>query len=150
MAEPLDKAHIVISVCIVVVAIWLWFGIYSDPGYSPLQVFASWLVLASFFLQWYLRSINKPFRFSGAFIGAWVVGPFLFITPMPNGIVILITIVPPIVGQALWLWWKRRVDAQDVMVRNDYEAALRKYESEQARPPSRSATTSKPQARPNE
>jgi hypothetical protein len=126
VAEPLDKAHIVISVCIVVFAIWLWFGIYFDPGYSPLQVFASGLVVASFFLQWYLRSINKPFRFSGAFAGAWVFGPFLFITPMPNSMVLLITIVPPIVGQALWVWWKKRNDAQDVLVRDDYQRALRK------------------------
>jgi hypothetical protein len=143
MADPLDKAHIVISVCIVGFAIWLWFGIYFDPGYSPLQVFASGLVVASFFLQWFLRSINKPFRFSGAFAGAWA-------PPMPNSMVLLITIVPPIVGQALWIWWKKRVDAQDVIVRDDYQTALRKYESKQARPPARPPTALQPKARPDE
>jgi hypothetical protein len=118
-ALPPRWTEIVVKGLIAILLNWLWLGFYEDPGYPPLQKIAGTLALESVFLQWYLR-YNHPeiaSRFGGAFVGAWAAGPFFYLpTAIPDSIVILLAVVPPVIVQALWMWQNSRAEARRAML----------------------------------
>src|ERR1700730_15966505 len=76
------------------------------PEYLPLQKLVGWLLLdvISFYLL--LPFFNKAVasRFAGGFFGVCVAALVLYLpTPIPEGAVLFIAVLPPIIGQVAWM-----------------------------------------------